>query len=883
MELYVEYGAAFGNKSAISLQKQPIRPREFQPIPETIAVKCFLPSLTARNYGCCLEVRLIASGTTAAFYGLLFFLCSGTKGDTMPEVNYKSRFCQKYFAKDTWELDVLNEVDVLLKDKKGNYLLYIESKYRIVNDTEHRKALAQVILTNKKQDKVLTHVALIYMDKDQNDILELIDCSDNSVMYNNDFNWEKEKASNPTKDAIDRINDRLKGKITTYKNDEIKAFYDLLKRGSDTAIHITENNFNVVYNQWKQEIEFKETIADEQELINLFLVDILNGTRYKKSIYNEFGEGDLLKLPNTGEESEQDLIREGIRLSNYTLMSFNGVIDGIKYEGKTSSNYYTFKNKEKYNTFWRKYKRPPEKEVFLNILERSATLYSDKYRKDTGGEYTPACFVKLQNEILAKHYNLNDFIVFDPCAGVGNLQNDFGKDFKQYVYLSTLEQMDVDICKIKGFENAVRYDYLKDDKHPLFKYKGLELDINEIAKRENRKLMVIMNPPYTRQKGFKYDLAIEFFNKVLTLKPQVIVYYCKTEFFLRDTVSCFVNSNYNIISHVFSNAKKTFKLSEWSISQIIFDREKGAPVIADTITATRYDYNAKTDRLNQIKDYTYNNAKPDLIKEIEHKIKENKQGLILGQWCYLSKVMLVSNGGKEKSNKISSNNLKYCLLSKGINFNTHAKYFEWNYLTYRGRIEDIPEELFNDAVMFSLFYKNNQFSNKGYKNYIMPFTAEELGCNKNDLNVLFPPDNDLFSAQGQEPFDFREFMRGFTFSKEAKDLYRAALEVFKFYHKNPEYTDKNYNDSFYDITNAIMGKDTSSFKELETDNDTRITRTKTTKGTRGFSARNIPYAVAKEYLPIFENFFCARHILAQKINDRLVAENLLLWKRENIY
>ena len=141
------------------------------------------------------------------------------------EVNYKKNFCEKYFDKGTWDLDVLNQVDVLLKDKKGNILLYIESKYIIENETQHRQALAQVILTNKKQNLVLNKVALIYQDINSNDILEYIDCSDNSVMYNNDINWKSEKASSPTKDAVDRINDRIKSKITIFKNEEIREFY----------------------------------------------------------------------------------------------------------------------------------------------------------------------------------------------------------------------------------------------------------------------------------------------------------------------------------------------------------------------------------------------------------------------------------------------------------------------------------------------------------------------------------------------------------------------------------------------------------------------------------------------------------------------------------
>ena len=81
------------------------------------------------------------------------------------EVNFKKDFCEKYFDKGTWSLDVLKQVDVLLKDRKGHFLLYIESKYRITNDAQRNKAIAQVILTNKKQDAILSRVAIIYLNE----------------------------------------------------------------------------------------------------------------------------------------------------------------------------------------------------------------------------------------------------------------------------------------------------------------------------------------------------------------------------------------------------------------------------------------------------------------------------------------------------------------------------------------------------------------------------------------------------------------------------------------------------------------------------------------------------------------------------------------------
>ena len=803
------------------------------------------------------------------------------------EVNYKKDFCEKYFDKGTWSLDVLNQVDVLLRDRKGRYLLYIESKYKITNKAQRNRAIAQVILTNKKQDAILSRVAIIYLNEFNDDILELIDCSDDSVMYNNDINWAAEKPSNPTKDAVDRINDRIKGKVKRFKNNEIKDFYENFKRNQETTINITEKNFNVVYNLWKNEVRFKEKIKDEQDRINLFLVDLLNGTKYKKSFITDVVDTTLFDIIKVGEEeidTEEPLIREGTNLSNYVMIRNGEVIDGIKYSGVQHSYYYTIVNAEEYNFFWNRYKRPPEKHEFMNILERSSKLYSEKYRKDTGGEYTPTCFVELQNKILLDNYNLDEYIVCDPCAGVGNLENQFGKDYKQYCYLSTLEQMDVDTCKIKGFENAIMFDYLKDDKQPMWKYKGDILPINEIAKREKRKLMIVMNPPYQRRKGLKYDMALEFFIKVQALNPDVIVYYCKTEFFLRNTVSVFVDSNYRVVSHVFSTAKDTFLLSDWAISQVIFDKEFGEKINGKYVTACRYELNKKTGNLDKKGKYVYDNVRPCLITEIENTIKQNSKGMILGQWTNQNYCLVLSNR-QTHSQHITTENIEYTLMLKGLNFNTHGKYYETSNLTYRGTINDISNELKVDAIVFSLFYKGNNFSNKeGQRNYIMPFTADELNCAKNDLNVLFPKMPDLFDEQPVlKPFDFREFLHLYEFSEEAKKLYQAALEIFRFYHGNDEYTHKDYNDSFYDITNAIMGKDVNTFSTLNISSDKRITKVKTTKGTKGFGRNTIAFAVGSKDIPIFTRFFEARDILAKKINRQLVDSHLLIWERENIY
>lgn len=820
---------------------------------------------------------------------------------TSDEIDYKVKFTQEYFNPKLCKYD--NErIDIILLDKKGNPLLYIEAKVTL-NPQERAKAIAQVVLTNKKQKQILNHLALIYKENG-NDILEFIELLDDSVMFNNDFHWESETPSTPTRDAIDRINDRLKqsAKIIKYQNDEIKEFYANLLKREDLEISITLKNMITIFHAWKESIKFKNEIKNEQILINLFLVDMLNNTKYK----------DSLIIVGTDLGSQKPLIREGTDLNAFSI-EINENKQEVKFIDDKNEKFYTIPNLQAYTAFWQKYKRPPAKDEFLKILEESHLLYTDKYRKDTGGEYTPFFFVSEQNKILEQYCqdsktSLKDYIIYDPCCGVGNLENQFPKEIKKQCYLSTLDSKDVDICKIKDFENVKQFDYLENSNEPKFTHGGTGLTISEIVKREKKKLMIIMNPPYQRQKGRKENKAISFFNKVLKLEPEVIVFYYMTESFLRDELQYYINSKLKMYSHIFSTAK-TFNLSDWSISQIIFSKHLGDTINDKSFTAKRYE----KDKIgfNYVKSYTYDLKRPSLVKEIDTAIKQNQKGMILGNYSYLESSINMTNKPSKNQTPITTENLQYCLLSKGLNFNTHHKYFERNDYVLKSKLSEISQELFSDSIAFSLFYLRMAFTNKEVassgggggvtlKNYIMPFSAEDLGgaCKHNDLNVLYPENAEIIGydmsvldtpeVQKKKrnlelpPFDFREFLKQFHFSKEAKALFNAALEIFKYYHANPDYQNKDYNDSFYDITNAIMRKDTNAFKDLE-GKDSRITRTKTTKGTQGFAKNNLKSVVSSKDLEIFYHFFEMRNNLAIKINEELLDSKLLLWKRENIF
>ena len=56
----------------------------------------------------------------------------------------------------------------------------------------------------------------------------------------------------------------------------------------------------------------------------------------------------------------------------------------------------------------------------------------------------------------------------------------------------------------------------------------------------------------------------------------------------------------------------------------------------------------------------------------------------------------------------------------------------------------------------------------------------------------------------------------------------------------------DFNDSFYDITNALMGKDNHEFTEMDAKEDTRMLyKVKTTKGTTGFGRNTIKKSCSK--------------------------------------
>lgn len=68
-----------------------------------------------------------------------------SKKEKSQEMDYKTKFCLKYFGKTGWQLDI-NRVDVRIETKSQRPLLYIETKHRIIADGEQRRGVMGTVL-----------------------------------------------------------------------------------------------------------------------------------------------------------------------------------------------------------------------------------------------------------------------------------------------------------------------------------------------------------------------------------------------------------------------------------------------------------------------------------------------------------------------------------------------------------------------------------------------------------------------------------------------------------------------------------------------------------------------------------------------------------------
>lgn len=265
--------------------------------------------------------------------------------------------------------------------------------------------------------------------------------------------------------------------IDGYEAEFIKATKDAVREGRIIRTPITPDNLRQVFDKWVAMVGVELGVKRQADYAVLFFADIMHDGR------NEAMRNLPARLLFSGDKPVFIIGAE-----QYELASERG-----------------------YRNFWNIYHRPPEQKHRHYLLERRDSLLPMDDQKFKGAFYTPLHIVDKAYDHLAATFGADwqqKYIVWDMCAGVGNLEAKHSN--LRNVYMSTLDQEDVTIMRSNpAFAGAeiFQYDYLNDDVTDFG-----EIDYSLSGKvpqalrqaiadaREGRKgakpILVLINPPY---------------------------------------------------------------------------------------------------------------------------------------------------------------------------------------------------------------------------------------------------------------------------------------------------------------------------------------------------------------------------------------------------
>lgn len=283
--------------------------------------------------------------------------------------------------------------------------------------------------------------------------------------------------------------------IDGYEAEFIKATKDAISQGRIIRTPITPDNLRQVFDKWVAMVGVELGVVDEADYAVLFFADIMHDGR----------DEAMRNLP--------------------ARLLFSGhkpvfIIGAAQYE---------LASERGYRNFWNIYHRPPEKEHRHYLLERRDSLLPMDDQKFKGAFYTPLHIVDKAYDQLTAALGANwqrKYIVWDMCAGVGNLEAKHSN--LRNVYMSTLDAEDVTIMRSNpAFAGAeiFQYDYLNDDVDDFGQIDydlsgkmppGLRQAIADAkeGKAGAKPILVLINPPYAESgsgigKGGENKIGVE--------------------------------------------------------------------------------------------------------------------------------------------------------------------------------------------------------------------------------------------------------------------------------------------------------------------------------------------------------------------------------------
>lgn len=733
------------------------------------------------------------------------------------------------------------------KEFEAEYYLWAEAKKG--NKHDFIESFVQLILTIGKgriYDKHLPPAFLGEFDAEQIAFLPYHKIMD--VFSQNDFNWNVTPSNHNTKEfkqLYEMVKNTLEEESFIFKfGKDDKEIEDFIKNNFGKAgvennlskTQIDKNNFVNIYSKWL--VSVKNSISVDWDMAKK------NGI-----IDSDFYLADLLS------ENNLTLIKKLFVILKTDHYELDRKIDDMGLITSKQSHFYD--NQKAHKEFWKRYHRPPKKEYWDYIINRRDLLVPPDIRSRKGSFFTPQIWAEKSQgylaSVLGKRWQ-EDYHIWDLAAGTGNLLA--GLTNINNIWASTIDQADVDImlARLRSgtgmFRNHIfKFDFLNDD------FSKLPKELKNIIDEKPEKLVIYINPPYAEAGDQKQATGTgKNKTKVATLGKVYEKYSVElnlglsireifTQFFIRiykEIPNCILAS-FSTLKYVnssgFINFREEFKakfLKGFICPANTFDNVRGNFPIGFLIWDT-----SKKQKIKSISVDVFNEKIEFLGKKSFSSNISNKQKLTITQWItgYETNGEILGytgNNGPDYQNnkflKISSIQTKVA----GGNLNNATKYkiTATNliqisiYLSVRLCIEATwindrdqflyPNDLWeedlefqSDCLAFTLFHGQNRISAEEGINHWIPFSEAEVGA-KDSFESHFMKDfidRKIKPKETKELLTERRSLKPIKFSKEAKDIFEAGRELWKYYHKHDLI---NINASYYDIRKFFQGVDSKS-------------------------------------------------------------------------
>ena len=766
------------------------------------------------------------------------------------EEELKNKVGEDWFKNfDTTE--IIGNIDFSVFPSQGDLfgripLLWAEAK---TGNYDTTTMFVQLILTIGKArtfDKTLPPAFLGAFDFQKIAFVPYISIQD--IFYLNDFNWNVTPSNHETKEfqlIKERIEKTLKqnAHIYDYEKDakELKFFIDRnIANSTHTAkIKIDKNNFIPIYLRWLDIV--KPSI--EVNWDDLKKVGILD---------SDFYLADLFVDDKNTQNIEDD---QSIRDSLFVIYQNQGYKIAKENLNQMFDATISIRNKEVYQQFWKRYKRPPLKEYQEYIIERRDLLVPQDIRERKGAFFTPRQWVELSQKYLTDYLGENwqdEYYIWDCAAGTGNLLA--GLTNKYNIYASTLDQADVNVMheRIEHGANLLKnhvfqFDFLNDEFIPQKEGGKMPDSLYEIISDEEKrkKLVIYINPPYaeagtTRQRtgtGINKE-NVSKGNKTHT-KYKPIIKQAANEIF-----ALFLIRIYKEIPQC--------KIAEFSKLKILQ---------SSNFSYFRNEYRAKLEKIFIVPANTFDNVKGKFpigfkiwngeINEIfdriissayiyeKGEIKRDIDEIFILPKSYITKWIKKGNQkeniGMMNSGRTDFQNQNLVHIQNETNDKGHSIYIDKNnliftsiFFTIRWVIEatwkndrrqyEIPTdswqtdtEFQNDCLAYTLFHGQNRIRSKEGINHWIPFTEQEVDAPERFASNFMtdfikgkikPTEEEHQKIFNQDNLNLIP-SAPLVFSSEAQAVFDAGKELWRYYMKQEN---SNPNASLYDIREHFQGR-----------------------------------------------------------------------------